>query len=243
MEKKGFKKTGRIWQMSERNRKKRVREVCYALEKEYASPRLGNPVDPIDDLVFIIISNKTSPQTARSTYGIIKATFPTWEQILEADPTELAQILKPAGLWRVKSGQITAAIKKIKDDFGIIDLAQIQHRPSSEIESYLVSLPGVSKKVAKCIMMYTLDIDVLPVDGHVYRIARRLGWTSRNRADQCHEELEALVPPENRFAFHVDCILHGRSICRPREPLCGSCIVNTHCDFYKSERWKKTEDP
>ncbi len=96
-----------------------------------------------------------------------------------------------------------------------------------ETGELLVSLPGVSEKVAKCIMMYTLNHRVLPVDVHVHRVVSRLGWTKRKRADQCHQELESLVPPRWRYAFHVGCVLHGRAVCRAQKPLCGNCSIAT----------------
>ena len=92
-----------------------------------------------------------------------------------------------------------------------------------------MGLDGVSEKVAKCVMMYTLGFDVLPVDVHVHRVATRLEWTNRKRADQCHEELEALVKPRYRFAFHVDCICHGRAVCRPKNPRCNDCVIRRYC--------------
>ena len=96
----------------------------------------------------------------------------------------------------------------------------------------LITLPGVSDKVAKCVMMYTMGKQVLPVDAHVHRVTRRLGWTSRKRADQTHEELEALIRPEQRYNFHVNCIQHGRLICIPHTPICNICPVNQYCEYY-----------
>ena len=91
------------------------------------------------------------------------------------------------------------------------------------------SIAGVSDKVARCVMMYTLGAKVLPVDAHVHRLARRLGWTERKRADECHSELEAIIPPERRFTFHVAAILHGRAVCRPRDPRCAECCLRSYC--------------
>ena len=212
-----------------------MRRVCEALEKEYGRPRLGNPGDPLDDLVYIIVSNKTSPKAAERTYAVVKRAFPEWGHVLESPPDALESLLHAAGLATVKSKQIRSALRAIRDDFGACDLGRLRRRPESEVQSYLVSLPGVSEKVAKCVIMYTMDGRVLPVDGHVHRISRRFGWTARKRADQCHSELEALVPPHRRYGFHVGCILHGRSVCRPRRPDCQGCCIRRHCAFYLGE--------
>jgi len=228
-----FKKTGIIWQESKISRKERVLEVCDALEQGYGRPRLGNPTDPLDDLVYIIISNRTSPTVASRTYHALKDTYADWEHVLLNGNSGLSSILKPSGLSVVKSRQIFSALKKIKSDFGKCSLASLHGEPKEVALEYLVSLPGASDKVAKCVMLYTLGADVLPVDAHVHRIARRLGWTSRKRADQSHEELEALVPPRYRYALHVGCVLHGRKVCRPKNPRCGSCCIKDRCHYYQ----------
>lgn len=210
-----------------------MRRVCEALERSYGRPRLGNPEEPLDDLIYIIVSNKTSPEMAQRTYARIKREFATWDDVLGSPASALQSLLQPAGLATVKSQQIRAALQKIEKDFGSCDLSQIQERSESEAQEYLVSLRGVSEKIAKCVMMYTMGANVLPVDSHVHRIAKRLGWTARKRADQCHDELEALVPPKRRYAFHVDCILHGRSICRPGKSACDKCCTSRRCAYFQ----------
>ena len=121
-----------------------VQQVCKALKREYGSPRLGNPVDPLDDLVYTVISNKTSPHTAMQTYANIKQTFVTWDQLCATDPGRLREILRPAGLSTVKSRQIYDALSKIAEDFGSCHLNDLALRPHNEILDYLdVSLKGL----------------------------------------------------------------------------------------------------
>lgn len=227
-------KTGNIWKKSNKSRTQVVRRVCEALEHRYGYSRLGNPENPLDDLIYIIISNKTTPEMTAKIYSLIKKNFLTWDKLLNASLIELKSILEPAGLAGVKSQQIISALKKIKNDFGHCAIDILNAKSDHEVQNYLVSLPGVSEKVAKCVMMYTMDRKVLPVDSHVHRIANRLGWVSRKRSDQCHAELEAIVPPNRRYAFHVDCILHGRSVCRPKEPKCKECCIYRHCEYAKN---------
>ena len=228
--------TGSIWNKSPGLRDRTVRNVCKTLNGVYGRPRLGNPTNPLDDLVFIILSNKTGPRTARRIYKQLRERFRDWEALLRAPISEVRRVLKPAGLSSIKSKQLRAAFRSIKNHCGACDLNPLRGKPAQEVEAFLVGLPGVSEKVAKCVMMYTMDSKVLPVDVHVHRVSRRLGWTTRKRADQCHEELESLVPPEWRYAFHVDCVLHGRRICRPHEPICGNCCIRSSCEYFKKKQ-------
>lgn len=226
-------RTGVIWNKDPSVRGRIVRRVCEAMEREYGQPSLGNPKDPLNDLVYVIVSNATSPQVASRIYFRIKKTFIIWDDVLISPASKLQSLLQPAGLSNVKSQQIRAALRKIRNDYGKCDLTPLREKSKAEIQDYLLSLPGVGEKVAKCVMMYTMDAKVLPVDRHVHRISKRLGWTARKRWDQCHDELEALVPPHRRYGFHVDCVLHGRSVCRRMNPACERCCINRHCEYFR----------
>jgi len=212
-----------------------VRRVCEALEREYGTPRHGNPAEPLDDLIAIMLSNKTGPAMAGKVFRDLKERFPRWDDVLRQGASSLEKLLRPAGLSRVKSKQIRSSLKRIRHDFGSCDLTALKTAPAFEAETYLTSLPGVSDKVAKCVLMFTCGGRVLPVDAHVHRIARRLGWTVKKRADQCHSELESLVPPHRRYTFHVDCVAHGRLVCRPARPACAKCCIKAHCLYYRGE--------
>jgi endonuclease III len=229
-----IKKTGAIWRRPLSARVRVVRNVCKILSETYGSPRFGNPSDPLDDLIYIILSNKTTPRSARNSYKRLRGRFHTWDDILNEPISVLRSLLKPAGLSVVKSRHIRSMLRSIKKDFGTCDLKPLRTLSSEAAQEYLVGLPGVSEKVAKCVMMYTLHYPVLPVDTHVHRISSRLGWAARKRADQCHPELEELVPPDLRRNFHVACIAHGRSVCRQSNPSCRDCCVRRYCEFFKA---------
>jgi endonuclease-3 len=227
-------KTGSIWRRPQSVRNREVRSVCKILTENYGTPRFGNPADPLDDLIYITLSNKTTPGMARKTYKRLRKRFHSWEEVLVAPIAVLRSVLRPAGLSAIKSRYIRAALHSIREHFKTFDLKPLKLLCPEAAQDYLVALPGVSEKVAKCVMMYTLGMEVLPVDSHVHRISSRLGWTSRRRADQCHGELEALVPSALRRSFHVACIAHGRKACRPRNPLCEGCCVNRYCEFFRA---------
>lgn len=223
-----------IWKMSPRKRLALVQAVCKSLESEYGMPRLGNPIDPLDVLVFITLSNRTTPRAAEAAYQRIKDRFTSWDEVVAAGEEELGNLIRPAGLSSVKSRQLLRALRHIMEDHGSCDLVGLSELPVIDILKYLVSLSGVSNKVARCVMLFGFSIPVLPVDAHVHRLASRLGWTVRRRPDGCHEELESLVPSRRRLGFHVDCIAHGRSICRARKPACQRCCIRAYCPSHGS---------
>lgn len=203
------------------------------MERTYGRPRLGNPRDPLDDLVYVLLSNKTPPERARAVYERLRDEFSDWSEVVEADSSKVISLLKPAGFAVKRAGQIKASLQKVEDDFGTRSLDALNEFSREEAHDYLTSLPGVSDKVAKCVMMYTLDFDVLPVDVHVHRVARRLGWSIVDRPEQDKGRLEHIVPPKRRFSFHVDCVSHGRALCRATRPNCPPCPLKKHCEYFQ----------
>lgn len=216
--------------------------VCAALARAYGSPRHGNPEDPFEDLIYILLSNRTAPATAVRVYRKLKETYPTGDAILAARPEALARLLAPAGLANKRASHLRAIATRLRADFGRIDLDALAGWPDERAEAYLCSLPGVSLKVAKCVLMYGLGRRVLPVDVHVHRVASRLGWIAHRRADQSHASLEALVPPAQRFGFHVDALAHGRAVCVAGLPRCGRCVVRQWCHYFRAGGPARAED-
>lgn len=201
---------------------------------------MGNPQDPLDDLVYVLLSNKTPPKRARTVYERLRDEFPDWSKVVEADLSRVVSLLKPAGFAVKRAGQIRASLQKVENDFGARSLDALNEFSREEAHDYLTSLPGVSDKVAKCVMMYTLDFDVLPVDVHVHRVARRLGWSTVDRPEQDKGRLEHVLPPKRRFSFHVGCVSHGRALCRATRPDCPPCPLKKHCEYFRLTSSSKT---
>jgi endonuclease III len=130
---------------------------------------------------------------------------------------------------RLKSGQIVSIVDALRVEFGRPTLSPLKALSDSEGEEFLVTLPGVSKKVAKCVLMYSLDRMVLPVDVHVHRLAARLGLQTKKRPDTSQELIERAVPPRYRYGFHVNAVAHGRAVCLPRWPKCDRCQILKYC--------------
>lgn len=227
-------------QRTRRSRAQIIQIVGEKLEKRYGNPRLGNPEDPLDDLFFILLSNKTPPDRAQKAYNDLKAHYPSWINAREDESSEIERIIRPAGLFRKKTSQLLSILDILHSDFGGCNLEFMNDQSETEVLKYLMNLPGVSKKVAKCVMMYTLDFEVLPVDVHTHRIAYRLGWTTKNRPETCQDELEELIPHNRRYSFHVNCVAHGRSTCISSRPKCKDCDISIHCDYYQGLADKNT---
>lgn len=208
----------------------RFRVLEKRLRTRYGSPRHHNPEDPLDDLIFLMLSRMTQEVKYLRTYRALRERMPVWGDVRDAHLTELEDLLRDGGLAATKSRQIQALLKEVEIREGDFDLAVLHHMPDDEVEEYLVSLPGVSKKTAKCVMLYTLGRPTCPIDAHVWRVAQRLGiaqpgaWTESRSGT-----LEARFPIDLRASLHRTLVAHGRVICRARRPICKECCVSDLC--------------
>jgi endonuclease-3 len=212
-----------------------IHKVCDLLERTYKNPRHGNPRRPLDDLIYIILSTRTRDLKFRTTFRNLKRAFPGWDSVHSRNRSALERILVPAGLGRLKAAQIIDIITGLRLRFGRATLAPLAKMTDAEAEHLLTSLPGVGPKVAKCVLMYALGRNVLPVDVHVHRLATRLGFRTKKRPDTSQELIESAVPPELRYSFHVNAVAHGRAVCLSQRPRCGMCPISKWCRYYLAQ--------
>src|SRR5207247_4114377 len=125
-----------------------------------------------------------------------------------------AAAIKPGGLSNIKAPRILAILAEIRErQGGSLDLGWMKAARDAEVKEYLMSLPGVGPKTAACVLAFALGRPALPVDTHVHRVARRLGFIDdRTTAAAAHQVMETLVPPRLRVSMHVGMIRLGRTI-------------------------------
>jgi endonuclease III len=186
---------------------------------------------PIEELILTVLSQNTSDVNRDRAFAAMRARYTTWEALAEADPSELAAAIKPGGLSNIKAPRILAILREIrKRQGGSLDLSWMNEASSEAVEEYLTSLPGVGPKTAACVLAFSLGRPALPVDTHVFRVARRLGFLDeRTDAARAHRVMESLVPEELRVRMHVGLIRHGRTICRAGRPACEICPLQDLC--------------
>ena len=206
------------------------------LRQTYGNPRHGNPHNSLDDLFYIILSTRTRDSSFANMFRTLKKAFPSWNQLFPKDRSRLERLLIPGGLGKLKTRQVIAIVSELRRRFGTPTLAPLAQMTNSEAEAFLTALPGVGPKIAKCVLMYTLNRQVLPVDVHVHRVATRLGFRTKKRPATSQELIESAVPPKLRYSFHVNAIAHGRAVCLGRRPRCEICVISMWCRYYRLHR-------
>lgn len=187
---------------------------------------LGNKPDPLDELVFIILTTMTQ-YGPMGVFDDLKRRFPTWDGLLRRGAeADLREIIAVCGLVNQKAPQLIAIAEKLQADFGSVSLSSLHVMPDDQAEAYLLSLPRVGKKVARCVLMYSLSRDVLPVDAHVLRVAQRVGLLPKGITwAKAHDAIHEAVPPGARFDLHVGLVQHGREVCTFKNPRCDDCVL------------------
>ena len=206
------------------------REIIDLLRQEYGELRWRPRSDPMSELVRTILSQNTSDTNSGRAFSRLVARFPTWESLLGADPTAIAEAIRVGGLAGVKAPRIKAIVEEVWARLGSFDLPFLTEMPLEEAKAWLRSLPGVGPKTAACVLLFALGRPALPVDTHVYRVAKRLGLVPpRVGAEEAHGLLEGILAPDEVYPFHMSLIQHGRRICKAQRPLCPQCVLAHGC--------------
>ena len=212
-----------------RTRRKRVRRSIALLKRRYRSPLLNNKADPLDELIFILLSQMTTSPSYERVFDRLKMAFPDWQRLTTTPISDLRLLIADAGLAGQRARRLKQIAARLFADFDQVSLAALVHLDDHAAQQYLTSLPGVGVKTAKCVMMYSLGRQVLPVDTHTARLALRLGLVSTGSVAAIDRNLSVVVPRPLRFDFHVNAVAHGRAVCRAVSPRCGDCVLSSLC--------------
>jgi endonuclease-3 len=217
-----------------------VRGIRDRLRAFYGRPRNEPHFAPLDELVLTVLSQNTNDRNRDVAYTRLRARFPQsgnqsspdWKAVAVAPVEEVEEAIRPGGISRVKSRRIQSMLGAIEQDTGSFDLSALATAPRGEALEFLERLPGVGRKTAACVLLFSFDRPELPVDTHVYRVASRLGLIRPGASFQeAHDTLLALTDPADVFELHVNLIRHGRRVCTARNPRCKECPLLKVCPY------------
>lgn len=225
---------------ADRRKRRRLAEV--ALERlgdRYDHPAWAGPrLDAVSELVLAILSQNTADTNSFRAFTALQARYPTWDDVLAAPTDELIEVIRPGGLAPTKGRRIQRVLAEVHDATGgTWDLSFLSDKPLLEAREWLTGLPGIGRKTAAIVLLFTFGRPALPVDTHVARVATRLGMLPpRTPLLRAHDLLEEVLEPEEMYRFHVEFIRHGRDTCRAPRPICGLCPLTDVCAYYAQVR-------
>ncbi len=181
-------------------------------------------------LVTTVLSQNTNWRNVEKAMRNLRPHEPvTPDAIIEIGVERLEDLIKPAGLHRVKAVKLVEAARFVRERLGG-DLKSTLHLPLEDARAKLMEIPGVGQKTADVILAFAGGKPILPVDTHIDRISKRLGLTGKKAGyEEVKDRLEELVLPGERGAMHLALIEFGRRVCKAINPKCVECPILELC--------------
>ncbi len=216
-------------------RRSKAQAVYRRLNEAFGLPDWRHPLPPLNELVSTILSQNTNDRNRDLAYQRLRQRYPTWEAVRDADPEEVVDTIRPAGLANQKGPRIQGVLRQITEERGELDIEFLRDLSAPEALAWLQRFKGVGPKTASIVLQFSLDKPAFPVDTHVYRVSGRIGLRpERISVEQAHEYLAQLFTPDQYGPGHINLIRLGREICHARKPDCPACPLRDLCNYYNT---------
>lgn len=209
-------------------------KALQALCKRYTAVAMIDTGTAEDTLIMTLLSARSRDEQIITAYPLLRKAFPTLKSLANADIKVIEAQIKTIGLYHAKARAVKALAQML--------LANFKGKVPCTMEE-LVTLPGVGRKTASCVLGYAFKLPAIAVDTHVFRVARRLGWAQENTPDRVEEELKQVIPKKVWREVNRVFIQFGRDICKPRKPECWRCPIREACVFQPKTQPPNGEKP
>jgi endonuclease-3 len=211
--------------------KKDISRILDVLSKEYdrgAFPGRSSEglspewePDPFHVLIATILSQRTRDNNTRRASDALFRKYDSISELAEADPDDVAVLIRPAGFPRQKAKAIVDCCIVLRDEHG--------SRVPEETD-VLLTLPMVGRKTAACVRAYAMGIPSICVDTHVHRITNLMGLVRTKDPCTTETELMRITPKDRWIDINKFFVRHGQEVCLPNRPHCEKCSVRDMCD-------------
>jgi endonuclease-3 len=193
--------------------------------------------DPMSQLVDIILSHRTRDEQTAAAYDNLLRRFGSWEAVRDAPTEEVQEAIANVNWPEVKAPRLQALMRRITEERGELKLDFLRDIPVEEGAAWLGRMEGVGPKTTACVLLFSAQKPILPVDTHVHRVSIRLGLIGKKvSADNAHVLLQALLPKDARtiYDFHKGLLRHGQRVCVYDRPRCEKCVLTDLCEYYQT---------
>jgi endonuclease-3 len=214
--------------------RRRVLALRDRLRLVYGRPSAPPHRRPLDELILTVLSQSTNDRNRDVAFLRLRARFPSWSAVRDAPNDEVEAAIRPGGISKVKSRRIQDILRALDDPPTLDHLAEL---PVEAARDALTSLPGVGRKTAACVLLFSFGMPDVPVDTHVSRVGTRLGLFRPGAPfEELHDDMLRLAPRGQELEFHVNLLRHGRRTCHAQRPNCPECALERMCPWPKSSR-------
>ncbi len=219
----------------------RAMNILRILRKTFTMPKWTEVADdPFKTLIVTIISQNTAHRNVERAFERLSNKFKiNPEALAKAETAQIEESLKVAGMYRNKARSIKEVSRMLLEKHGS-SLGTILSLPFGRARDKLLQLPGVGPKTADVVLLFCAGMPTIPVDTHVNRVSKRLGFAPKTGGyEGVRTSLQSAYNPKDYLAVHIMFILHGRRFCKARLPLCNICPVKTFCP--SRSLWEKND--
>ncbi len=202
--------------------KKTTSRIIKILEPLYTAKGMVDLGNPEDTLIATLLSARTTDEQVLKVYPGLRKHFPRLQDFADAEVKDIEACISSIGLYRNKARAIKALATR---------LLEVYDGQVPKTMEELVTLPGVGRKTASCVLWYGFNIPAMAVDTHVFRIAHRLGWAMGKDPVVVEQELRGVVAQDLWGPVNRIFVQFGRDICKPITPQCGRCPVKDLCPY------------
>jgi endonuclease-3 len=236
--------------------------VLDRLAEANGRPAWQRRLDPTSELVLTILSQNTADTNAEAAFAALRAAYPSspapagasseprsfagwggrglpdlpspdWSAVDAAPIEEFVDVIRPGGLAPQKAPRIQAALRALLANGGGYSLEFLAAMPPLEARDWLAAIPGIGKKTASVVLLFSFGLPLMPVDRHVHRVSSRIGLIpTKADADEAHDYYLAMLRPEQMYEAHVSLISHGRRTCHAQRPDCEHCPLAPRCRYF-----------
>ena len=231
-----------------------------ALRLMYGRPTWQRVYDPTSELVLTMLSANSAYINAEKAFDALCRHWPAedgkqsvgaksgfragwggvgieegeadWSAIADAPLDELIDVIRPGGLGPTKAPRIQAVLRKILDERGDFSLEFLGERTPADAIAWLTQIPGIGRKTASVVLLFSFGMPLMPVDRHIERVTKRIGLVPpKATPEQAHDYLQVQLDDERVHEAHVNLITHGRQTCHAQRPACGRCAIAARCRY------------
>ena len=187
--------------------------------------------DPFGLIVSVILSAQCTDKRVNMITPALLEKYPEAKSMAKAEPSDIFEFIKSCSYPNNKAKHLSAMARMLIDEFGGV----VPSEPSE-----LQRLPGVGRKTANVVASVVYNKPVMAVDTHVFRVAVRIGLIRNAKTPLSAElQLSENIPTEMIHKAHHWLILHGRYVCKARNPLCSQCGLNEFCRYFLKKNKEK----
>lgn len=176
--------------------------------------------DPFQVLIGTILSQRTRDEATDRASAALFAQYPDARSLAAAPIAEIERLIRPVGFYRAKARNLADCAQLLVDETG---------GPVPPDLEALLSLPGVGRKTANCVLVFGFAEPAIPVDTHVHRISNRLGVVRTRTPEETERRLEEVVPRDYWIPLNPLLVQHGQNLCGPGRPKCDRCPIVEWC--------------